>query len=179
MYYYIGIVTGAVVLLISLLFLGFGKHVYVNAHTGEVIDFSLPILGRIKTRSPLIFFAGVGFALIIACSKMAPALDLIVVDGQVDSQTPVTVYFVAVPDGQYHQQVSGPLHTSIPKLGNSQYRAEFVVGDKLVDDKPLTVVKGHADLAAFSNSGAVANGGVNLIPQDKVGDAEAKAFLNK
>ena len=54
---------------------------------------------------------------------------------------------MAVPAAEYHQQVSGDLHTSIPKLGNAQYRAEFVVGDKLVDDKPLIVVKGRANLA--------------------------------
>jgi hypothetical protein len=177
MYYYIGIFTGAILLLGALLILGFGNHVYINASTGEVIEFSVPILGKIKTRSPLIFFACIGFALIITCSRMAPTRELITVDGKIDSTTPVTVYFVAVPAAEYHQQVSGEINTSIPKLENAQYRAEFVVGDKLVDDKPLTVVKGRANLALFTNAGADSRNELNVIPQVKVSDAEAAAFL--
>jgi hypothetical protein len=108
---------------------------------------------------------------------MAPTRELITVDGKIDSTTPVTVYFVAVPAAEYHQQVSGDLHTSIPKLENAQYRAEFVVGDKLVDDKPLTVVKGRANLALFTNAGTDSRNELNVIPQVKVSDAEAAAFL--
>jgi hypothetical protein len=117
MYYYVGIVTGAVLLVGALLILGFGKHVYVNAATGEVIDFSVPILGRIKTRSPLIFFACVGFALIIVCSKMAPTEELIIVDGKIDTKTPVTVYLWRFPR---LNTISRSLVTFTPRYRNSE-----------------------------------------------------------
>ena len=175
MYYYVGLVTGALLLIGTLVILGFGKH-NLDPATND-ISMKVPILGTIKTRSPLVFFACVGFTLVIVCSRMAPKEDSIVVDGQIDTVSPVTVYFVAIPKAQYHQQVSGPVHTSIPKVDNADYRAEFVVGDKLVDDKALTVVNGRASLGLFANSGSNSKTSQSLIPNVEVSDAAAQDFL--
>src|SRR5271157_213759 len=104
MQYYIGIVTGAMLLLGALGILGFGKRVYVDKDTGDIIELAVPILGKVKTSSPFIVFALIGFTLIVTCSKLIPPTEqLISVDGNITTQTPVDIYFVAVPSSQYHQ----------------------------------------------------------------------------
>ena len=182
--YYIGIVTGALLLLGTLAVLGLGKHAV--SPESDSINIKVPILGTIKTRNPMVFIACVGFALLITCYEMAQKDQLaaqkaesITVDGTIDSDSPVTVYFVAIPKAQYHQQGSGPIHTLIPKIDDATYRAEFVVGDRLADDQALTVANGHASLSPFTNAGLNAKTTSTVIPKVEVSDAAANAFLKQ
>ena len=176
MQYYIGIVTGAILLLGALGILGFGTRVYVNATTGDIIELAVPILGKIRTSSPFIVFALIGFTLIVTCSRLVPTLQLINVDGSITSQTPVDIYFVAVPSSQYHQDFSGPFHTTLPKLDNARYRAKFVINNEVLDDKDLTVVRDQATLV-FKNELPNRKGNVVVQPDIRTSDEQAKAFL--
>ena len=51
--YYIGIVTGALLLLGTLAVLGLGKHAV--SPESDSINIKVPILGTIKTRNPMVF----------------------------------------------------------------------------------------------------------------------------
>ena len=176
MQYYIGIVTGAILLVGALGILGFGKRVYVNAATNEIIELAVPILGRIKTSSPFMVLAFIGFTLIVTCSRLVPTVQLINVDGSITSQTPVDIYFVAVPSSQYHQDFSGPFHTTLPKLENARYRAKFVVNNEVLDDKDLAVVRDQATIV-FNNELPNQKNNVVVQPDIRTSDEQAKKFL--
>jgi hypothetical protein len=177
MQYYIGIITGAILLLGALGILGFGK-AYVSPTTGEMVELAVPILGKIKTSSPFIIFAVIGFTLIVTCSKLIPTQQLINVDGSITSPKPVDIYFVAVPSSQYHQDFSGSFHTTLPKLDNARYRAKFVINNEVVDDKELTIVQNQATLPSFINDLSKPKDNTAVLPDIRVSDEQAKAFLH-
>lgn len=177
MQYYIGIVTGAILLIGALGILGFGKRVYVNVATGDIIELEVPILGKIKTSSPFIVFALIGFTLIVTCSKLIPTEQLINVDGIITTQKPVDIYFVAVPSSQYHQDFSGSFHTTLPKLEHARYRAKFVINNEVVADKELTVVRDQATLPIFRNDLPSQKDNMVVLPDIRTSDEQAKAFL--
>jgi hypothetical protein len=177
MQYYIGIVTGAILLLGALGILGFGKRVYVNATTGDIIELAVPILGKVKTSSPFIVFALIGFTLIVTCSKLSPTEQLINIDGTITSRTPVDIYFVAVPSSQYHQDFSGSFHTTLPKLQNARYRAKFVINNEVLDDKEVVVVRDQATLPVFRNDLPSRRSDMVVVPDIRTSDDQAKAFL--
>ena len=176
MQYYIGIVTGAILLLGAMGILGFGKRAYVNAATGEIIELAVPIFGKVKTSSPFIVFALIGFTLIITCSKLIPTEQLISVDGSIISQKPVDIYFVAVPSSTLHKDYSGPFHTKLPKLQNAQYIAKFVIDKAVVDEEEVTVVSGHATLNEFKTEPSIQKDTM-VVPDIRTSDEQAKAFL--
>jgi len=170
MQYYIGIITGATLLLGALGILGFGK-AYESPATGEMVELAVPILGKIKTSSPFIIFAVIGF-------KLIPTQQLINVDGSITSPKPVDIYFVAVPSSQYHQDFSGSFHTTLPKLDNARYRAKFVINNEVVDDKELTIVQNQATLPSFINDLSKPKDNTAVLPDIRVSDEQAKAFLH-
>jgi hypothetical protein len=176
MQYYIGIVTGAILLLGALGILGFGKRMY-DVATREVIQLDVPIFGRIRSSSPFIIFAFIGFTLIIVCTGRVPAEQFINIDGSISTQKPVDIYFVAVPLSQYHQDFSGSFHTRVPKINDAQYRAKFVIDKEVVDDKELNVVKGQATLPLFRNQLSNSTGSLTVLPDIRTTDEQAKAFL--
>lgn len=179
----IGVVTGAVLLIAALFILGFGKN-HIDPLTNRIV-MKVPILGTIKTRQPLVAIAFAGFALLIVFGRMAEADESarrqdesIAVDGTINNPSRTTVYFVAIPKGQYSQLGSNPFHTLIPKINNVDYRAEFVVDDNIVADQPVNVVNGRASLD-FNNTSQSATQVLNVVPQVQVSDAAKTSFLKQ
>jgi hypothetical protein len=97
--------------------------------------------------------------------------------GEIETTQPVTVYIVGVPEFQYTQTNSGTLHTQVPLLPNGIYRAKYVIGTEVVDDKPLVVSGRTARLDRFVNRIPAAPA-ADLGVQDDVGNEAARRFLS-
>jgi hypothetical protein len=172
---YIMMFSGAFVIAVSAIILLFRK-AYVDAATGTPIEFEMPIIGKIKTQSPVIAIAFIGAGLLIYGVHHAQQ-DQLTITGSIESGQPVTVYIVGIPQFQYTQQNSGPFSTSIPYIPDLQYRAEYVVDGRVATEKYLKITGKQASLDVFQNLVTAAAGEPTIQPKLEVTDEAAKQFL--
>jgi hypothetical protein len=76
---------------------------YIDAATGSPIEFEMPLIGKVRTQSPVIAMALIGAGLLIYGLNHSQQ-DNLAITGEIKSDQPVTVYFVGIPQFQYTQQ---------------------------------------------------------------------------
>lgn len=151
---------------------------YIDAVTGSPIEFDMPVIGKLRTQSPVVAVAFLGAGLLMYGVNHSRE-DTLSVRGEIKSSEPVTVYIVGIPQFQYTQQNSGPFSTSIPFLPDMQYRAEYVVNGKVLTEKYLKVNGKEANLDVFENLVVPSAAEPNIEPKVEANDAAVKKFLSK
>jgi hypothetical protein len=149
---------------------------YIDAETKNPIEFELPLIGKVKTQSPVVVIALLGVLLLIYGVNHTQR-DTLMVTGQINSKDPVTMYIVGIPQYLYTQQNSGPFSTSIPFLPDLTYRAEYVVNGKVLTEKYLKVNGKEAHLDVFDNMLPAATDEAKIQPKVEADDAAVKQFL--
>ena len=149
---------------------------YIDAETKNPIEFELPVIGKVKTQSPVVFIALLGAGLLIYGVNHTQR-DTLTVTGEINSKDPVTMYIVGIPQFQYTQQNSGPFSTSIPFLPDLTYRAEYVVNGKVLNEKYLKIKGKEANLDVFDNQLPDAASEPRIQPKMEASDAAVKQFL--
>ena len=138
----------------------------------------MPIVGKIKTQSPVIAIAFLGAGLLIY-GQQHTQQDRLTVSGEIKSAEPVTLYIVGIPYFQYTQQGSGPFSTSVPLLPEMQYRAEYVVNGKVLNEKYMKISGKEANLDVFENLVSVTAAEPSIQPRVEVSEEDARQFLSK
>lgn len=172
---YVMVFSGALLVATTAIILLFRKS-YIDATTGTPVEFDMPVFGKIKTQSPVIVMLFVGCGLLIYGVKNTQQ-DQLTITGSIESGEPVTVYFVGIPQFQYSQQSSGAFSTSIPYVPDLSYRAEYVVGGRVVTEKYLTINGKQASLDAFQNLISATESEPAIQPKVEASDADVKQFL--
>ena len=149
---------------------------YIDAQTKNPIEFELPLIGKVKTQSPVVAVALLGAGLLIYGVNHAQR-DTLKVTGEINSKEPVTMYIVGIPQFQYTQQNSGPFSTSIPFLPDLTYRAEYVVNGKVLNEKYLKIKGKEANLEIFENLVTPTATEPKIQPKVEASDAAVKQFL--
>src|SRR5579859_2160384 len=108
---YIIMFSGAFLAAMAAMILLFRKS-YIDAATGAPIEFEMPLIGKVRTQSPVIAIALIGAGLLIYGLQHSQQ-DNLAITGEIKSDEPVTVYFVGIPQFQYTQQNSGQFSTSL------------------------------------------------------------------
>ena len=174
---YIIMFSGAFLATMAAIILLFRKS-YIDAATGSPIEFEMPLIGKVRTQSPVIAMALIGAGLLIYGLNHSQQ-DNLAITGEIKSDQPVTVYFVGIPQFQYTQQNSGQFSTSLPYLPDLQYRAEYVVNGRVVTEKYLKISGKAANLDLFENQITASANDPKIQPKVEVSDDEAKQFLAK
>jgi hypothetical protein len=151
---------------------------YIDAATGGPIEFEMPVVGKLRTQSPVVAVAFLGAGLLMYGVSHSQE-DTLTVTGEIKSSEPVTVYIVGIPQFQYTQQNSGPFSTSIPYLPDTQYRAEYVVNGKVLTEKYLKVNGREANLDVFENLVTTPAAEPMIEPKVEASDAAVRQFLSK
>jgi hypothetical protein len=172
---YIMMFSGAFLAVTMAIILLFRKS-YVDAATGSPIEFEMPLIGKVRTQSPVIAVALIGAGLLIYGLNHSQQ-DSLAITGEIKSNEPVTVYFVGIPQFQYTQQNSGQFSTSLPLIPDLQYRAEYVVNGKVVTEKYLKINGKAANLDVFENQITASASEPAIQPKVEASDAEVKQFL--
>ena len=167
--------SGAILVVAMATVLLFRKS-YIDAATGSPIEFDFPVIGKIRTQSPVVAIAFLGAGLLVYGVNHSQQ-DRLAISGEIKSSEPVTVYIVGIPQFQYTQQNSGPFSTSIPFLPDLQYRAEYVVNGKVLTEKYLKVKGKAANLDVFENLVAPPAADPAIQPKVEASDETVKQFL--
>jgi hypothetical protein len=174
---YIMTFSGALLVAATAIILLFRKS-YIDATTGSPIEFEMPVIGKIRTQSPIVAVALLGAGLLIYGVNHSQQ-DKLTITGEIKSSEPVTVYIVGIPQFQYTQQNSGPFSTSIPFLPDLQYRAEYVVNGRVLTEKYLKVNGKEANLDVFENLVTTPAAEPKIQPRVEVSNEAVNQFLSK
>jgi hypothetical protein len=90
-----------------------------------------------------------GCAALVISSLVAPKMEYIQIEGHIKTTTPITIYFVGIPDAAVTKLYTGDIHAKVPKLDNVHYEAQYVVGDKVIDQESLTVQDNRASIGKY------------------------------
>lgn len=140
-------VAGVFVLVASFLLL-YKRIILVDSATRHPIEIELPILGKLKTQSPVVFMMGLGAALVLyPATKSLPQADM---EGTVDTaDRSVTMLIVAVPAYTVSQEAPGRVRARVPLLPDMNYRVKYVVDKRIVEDRDLPLKNGVLTMGEF------------------------------
>jgi hypothetical protein len=123
--------AGVLLLLMTMLLIGL-RRIYVDARTGEPIEFEFPVIGKIKTQAPAIVLVLVGAALVVV-PLSRPTVQRATLEGDVDTGgKTVTVLVVALPHYEETLTQSGHFSLPLPLIEDATYRVKFIVDKEIV-----------------------------------------------
>jgi hypothetical protein len=171
-------VAGILLLVSTVILLFFGR-VYLDAATKEPITFTLPVLGNIKTQSPvmaLILIAA--FMVVYPISRSGP--DRANLHGHLETGGKhVSAYVVAVPDYEFGQDAkSDDYSVDFPLLPTTvNYRVLFVADGRIIDDQRAVMKDRQIALKPVSWYPPLKSLEDAITPRKDIADSEVQAVL--
>jgi len=129
------------VLLAGVLALAWKGRVYLDAETKSPIEFEFPILGKVKTQSPIILLVLIGAAMVLyPIGKSDPSEVTLTTPIQTNGRA-VTVRVVPLPAYQLTVDASNTYQMRVPVLPNvSTYYAQYEVDKEVLPcSEPVTI----------------------------------------
>jgi hypothetical protein len=164
--------AAGIILLISVVFLLYKRRVFLDAATGQPVEIEFPVLGKLKTQSPVIAMVVVGAAMVLYPATRSP-VDLITVEGDVEKTGGKTVTVTVVPVPQFQTVVdadSSHFMFKIPAVADASYRVKFIVDRTIRGDQSITLGHGNAKLAPFSYVPDSSEPAISITPTKEVPD---------
>jgi hypothetical protein len=134
-------------LLVGVLFLLYKRVVFIDRHTERAVEFELPVLGRIRTQSPVLALAAFGVAMVTYPVYLSTrGQQSIELSGSLDTGgRSAEILVVAMPS--YQTSIHKPVGEQsfslpIPLLPNTTYRVRVFVDEILVADAPTKMEAG-------------------------------------
>ena len=163
-------------LLASVVWLLHNRRIYVDADTKEPIEFDLPVIGKLKTQNPVIMLFLIGAGLVmgpvwLSNGELTPYKQA-TVEGEIETNKPVTVTVVPLPRFQATLQGSGPFKMLIPVMPEVNYRVWFSVDGRIATDQGFDLGPDGAKLAKFKYLGEPS---APPVVKKEVSDADLRA----
>jgi hypothetical protein len=147
--------ASGVFLLVATFYLIVKRIIYIDAETKQPIQFELPLLGKVRTQSPIVFLLLVSVALILYPLKHAES-DTVTLEGDVQTGgKSVTVLVVAVPHYQETLDLGGHFLIKVPLIqSDASYRVKYIIEKQVVYDDVAPTNKGSNKLKPYIYAGS-------------------------
>jgi hypothetical protein len=177
-------------LLAGTMVLLFFRRVYLDAETKQPIEFALPVLGKVKTQSPVLVLAFLGAILVLVpvwkmaemVSQKVPLKKVSLTGEVATGGKSVQAVVVADPDYTHIQDSDGPFSMNVPLLAtDATYRVKFIVDKQVIDDQMLTATNGGFALTRkvmWSPPEADEDPESQIKTKKDVSDAEIEKFVH-
>ena len=136
-------------LLVATMGLIYKRRIYLDSQTRAPVEFEFPLLGKVKTQTPVIAVILVGAGLVtVPMFQSSPRMARIEGNLKTNGQA-MTVLLVGEPSYNYHQEVSGAFSHKIPLLPDPDYRVFLLVKGKIVDSRMLRLNDNKLDIGTI------------------------------
>jgi hypothetical protein len=169
--------VAGILLLAGVISLLFFRRVVLDGETKSPTSFKFPLLGELKTQTPVLVLVVVGAAMVAypLSQRNAPTVS---VSGQVTTERDsVSVLVIADPDYTHTYDTSSSFTFELPLLNsNAKYRVKYIVNKLVVKEEPVTPHNGKATLDGLTYQATPTDNEMPIKPKKDISDDQLRAL---